>query len=137
MTLELHATPQEVMRAVQAFEEFARAKRVPEKEIFGVALAREECGSNIVNHAYKGDARQKFRVCVEHTGSSLTIELRDQGPEFDPTVPRVAPAPDGAETCGGWGVPLVRHYIEDIRYHREGGENVLLLGKRLGTHAVD
>jgi anti-sigma regulatory factor (Ser/Thr protein kinase) len=56
MKLNLHATPEEVMRAVEALEEFARAQGVPEKIIFGLALALEECGSNIVNHALKRDA---------------------------------------------------------------------------------
>jgi anti-sigma regulatory factor (Ser/Thr protein kinase) len=131
MILELQATPQEVMRAVEALQEFAREKGLPEKEIFGLALALEECGSNIVDHAYKRDAGQKFQVRIEHTATALIIELRDRGPKFDPTAPRVEPPPDGAEVCGGWGAPLVRHYIDEISYRREGGENVLQLTKRL------
>ena len=68
MTLELHATPEEVMRAVEAFQDFARARQIPEKTAFGLALALEECGSNIVNHALGGSARQKFRVSFRACG---------------------------------------------------------------------
>ena len=32
---------------------------------------------------------------------------------------------------GGWGIQLVRRYIEDIQYSRESGANVLRLTKRL------
>src|SRR5215468_5427780 len=53
MTLELQPTPQEVMRAVEALQDFARTQRAPEKTVFGLALALEECGSNIVNHALR------------------------------------------------------------------------------------
>src|ERR1043166_3886442 len=86
MTLELHATPEEVMRAVETLQELACAKGVPERVVFGLALALEECASNIVNHALKRDAQQQFKVTLEHTGDSFVIELRDRGAEFDPTA---------------------------------------------------
>ena len=35
MTLELHATPEEVMRAVEALQQFGQARQVPEKQLFG------------------------------------------------------------------------------------------------------
>jgi serine/threonine-protein kinase RsbW len=133
MMLELQATPQEVMRAVEALQAFGQEKQVPEKALFGLALALEECGSNIVNHALRGDPRQRFRVIIEHTGSAVVLELRDPGPEFDPTQVRVvAPANDADDRLpGGWGIELVRRYMDEIRYRREGGENILRLTKRL------
>jgi len=134
MILELQATPEEVMRAVETLQEFGREKQVGEKELFGLALALEECGSNIVNHALQRDRRRKFLAMIEHTGSAVTIELRDRGPEFDPTQARVAEpaAGDNDRPPGGWGIQLVRHYMDEIRYRREAGENVLRLTKRLG-----
>ena len=133
MILELQATPEEVMRAVETLQEFGQARQVPEKTLFGLALALEECGSNIVNHALRGDPRQKFQVVIERTGTAVTIELRDRGPEFDPTQARVVEpaAGDDDRPPGGWGIQLVRHYMDEIRYAREGGENVLRLTKQL------
>jgi anti-sigma regulatory factor (Ser/Thr protein kinase) len=134
MTLELHAMPEEVMRAVEALQAFGREKQVAEKDLFGLALALEECGSNIVNHALQRDARRKFRVSIEHTGTAVTVELRDRGPEFDPTQARpVEPAAGEEERPpGGWGIQLVRRYMDEVSYQREAGENVLRLTKRLG-----
>ena len=134
MTLELHATPEEVMRAVEALQEFGWASQVPDKAIFGLALALEECGSNIVNHAYQRDARKTFRVTLEHTGSAMVIELRDRGPEFDPTLAPVIEkeAEDDDRPPGGWGIQLARRYTDEMRYAREGEENILRLTKRLG-----
>ncbi len=133
MRLELNATPQEVMRAVEAVQAFGREKRLGEEEVFGLALAVEECASNIVNHAYRRDSRQKFQVTIEHTGNAFTIELRDHGPEFDPTLERIGPVrDDDSGPAGGWGIPLVRHYVDKIQYRREAGENVLRLTKRPG-----
>jgi serine/threonine-protein kinase RsbW len=133
MILELQATPEEVMRAVEALQAFGRERQVGEKELFGLALALEECGSNIVNHALHCDARQRFQVIIEHTGSAVTLELRDRGPEFDPTRAPVIErsAGDDDRPPGGWGIQLVRRYVDEIRYRREAGENILLLTKRL------
>jgi len=133
MNLELKATPEEVMRAVEALQEFGRARQIPEKTLFGLALALEESASNIVNHAFHADPRQRFQVVVEHTGGAITIELRDRGPEFDPTQACAAEPRTREDDAppGGWGIQLVRHYMDEIRYTREGGENVLRLTRRL------
>jgi sigma-B regulation protein RsbU (phosphoserine phosphatase) len=132
LKLELQATPEEVMRGVEALQRFALENGVPEKAIFGLALALEECGSNIVNHAFQRDARQKFQVALEYTGSSFVIELRDRGPEFDPTATvKRKPQADDEDLPGGWGVQLVRRNTDEILYTRQGGENILRLVKWL------
>lgn len=132
MTLELHGTPEEVMRAVEALEAFGEEKEIPTKILFGLTLALEECGSNIVKHALHRDPSRIFRVTFIHTGGEMIIELRDSGAEFDPTL---APPGDGIadddEPPGGWGIFLVRKYTDKMRHTREGGENVLRLIKKL------
>jgi anti-sigma regulatory factor (Ser/Thr protein kinase) len=132
MKMELQATPQEVMRAVEALQEFGRAQQVPDKILHGLALALEECGCNIVTHALGRDGRQKFRLAVERNASQIVIELRDRGPEFDLTGFNKPSTPAGDEDLpGGWGIQIVRRYTDAIRYRREGNENVLLLIKHL------
>jgi anti-sigma B factor antagonist len=137
MTLELHATAEEVMRAVEAFQSAGRARRIPERTLFGLMLALEECGSNIVNHALRRDASRIFRVFFEISADTATLELRDRGPAFDPTVaPVAAPAANDDLPPGGWGIQLVRRYTDEIRYARRNDENILCLVKRF-TPATD
>ena len=137
MTLEFQATPEEVMRAVEALQEAGRARGIPEQTLFGLALALEECASNIVNHALRRDPRQSFRVAIEYADTTVTIELRDAGPEFDPT--RAAAAASHGRTTmicrAGWGIALVRRYTDEMHYTRQGEENVLRLIKRLASAA--
>jgi anti-sigma regulatory factor (Ser/Thr protein kinase) len=132
MTLELRATPEEVMRAVEALQEFAHTQGVPEKAIFSLSLALEECASNVVNHSLQRDAQQTFQVSLEHTGAEFVIELRDAGPAFDPTAApeRAAQAADD-DLPGGWGIQLVRRSIDLIQYKRDAGKNVLRLTKQI------
>jgi len=133
MTMELTATPKEVMRAVETLQQFGREQNLSEKAIFGLALALEECGSNVVNHALNGDPAQKFRVTIERIGQKMQIELRDGGPEFDPTSStRSSETAHEDAPPGGWGIQLVRRYIDEISYKREGAENILRLVKFIG-----
>jgi anti-sigma regulatory factor (Ser/Thr protein kinase) len=135
-TLELRATPAEVMRAVEALQEFGRGTRASESARFGLALALEECASNVVNHALLRDERHGFRVSFEVAGDALLVELRDRGPEFDPTqAPAGDQFADDDLPPGGWGIPLARRYTDVMEYTREGDENVLRLGKRFGAQA--
>jgi anti-sigma regulatory factor (Ser/Thr protein kinase) len=138
MNLELRATPEEVMRAVEALQDYARTEGVPEDAIFGLALALEECGSNIVNHACTRDERQKFQVHLERTPGSFLIELRDNGPEFDPTKAQEKKKISTNGECdddppGGWGIGLVRRYVDEIRYQRDSGINVLRLVRHFSS----
>ena len=131
MTLKLQATPEEVMRAVDALQDFARARGLGEKDIFALSLALEECGSNVVNHALQRNAGQTFQVILQPTPESFIIELRDPGPAFDPTVASDRePVAADDDVPGGWGIHLVRRYMDEIRYAREAGENVLRLTRR-------
>lgn len=133
LSLQLRAIPEEVMRGVEALRGFAEQHGLSEHETFGLALALEECGSNVVNHAFQRDARQQFQVSIEHSGKAVTLELRDRGPEFDPTQAVVVglAAPDEDRPPGGWGIHLVRRFMDEITYQRVGDENVLRLTKRL------
>ena len=137
MKLELHATPEEVMRAVETMQAYALEQGVPEKMIFGLALALEECGSNVVNHALQRDATKTFQVAFQREGDSFVIELRDGGPAFDPTAatPR-KPQAEEDDLPGGWGIELVRRYTDKILYERAGEENVLRLTKQISATSV-
>ena len=122
------------MRGVEALQEFATAQGVPQTAIFGLALALEECASNIVNHAFKRDPQGKFEVVMEKSMGAFVIELRDDGPEFDPTATAARrPRAEDDDLPGGWGIELVRRNIDEIHYRREGRINVLRLTKRLVT----
>jgi len=137
MILDLHATPEEVMRAVEALQELGATWQLAPTDLFGLALALEECGSNIVKHALHGDARESFRVSIELADNSVTIELRDHGPAFDPTLAPVVPfQADDDQAPGGWGIQLVRRHIDEIHHTRQGGENILRLTKHLHRNSL-
>lgn len=129
MTLDLHATPEEVMRAVETLQELAREKGVSEKAAYGLALALEEFASNVVNHGLRRDARETFEVRFECESGSIVVEIKDRGPEFDPTKAAEREVSDD-DLPGGWGIQLARRSVDEICYRRIGDQNVLRLAKR-------
>jgi anti-sigma regulatory factor (Ser/Thr protein kinase) len=131
--LNLPATPEDVMRGVEHLEQFCAETGVPIKATQGLMLAVEEIASNVVNHAYARDARQTFRLTLQHHGDRFVAEVRDHGPAFDP-LNKAAPdlETDTEEReIGGLGIHLVRHYMSELLYTREGDENVLRMTKIL------
>ena len=133
ISLVLRATPEEVMVAVEALERHCRAHGVAEEATYALMLALEETGANVVNHAYARDPARTFRVTVERREGGVAVEVRDDGPPFDPLAPR--PSPAGADPddppVGGLGIALIRRSADRVAYAREGGENVLRLWKRV------
>jgi sigma-B regulation protein RsbU (phosphoserine phosphatase) len=136
--MTLQAVPQDVMHAVGRLQAFGREQGVDEKTLFGLSVALEEFASNIVNHTHAGRPHEQFEVAFGRSMDTLTIQLRDGGPPFDPTaVP--APRADAGEELrgeGGWGIHMARHYLDDVSYAREGAQNVLSLCKRLNAFPV-
>lgn len=135
-TLEFHATPDEVMRAVEALRQEGQKRAAPEKLLFGLSLALEEFASNVVNHAYGRDPARTFRMTVESSASGLFVELRDRGAPFDPLAApeRAAAAEPDQRPPGGWGLSLARQRVGVLRYTREGAENVLYFGGQWDSH---
>jgi sigma-B regulation protein RsbU (phosphoserine phosphatase) len=133
LQLRLRPTPEEVMRSVAQLEAFGREHRIDEKTLHGLAVALEECASNIVRHAGLDDASEFIEVELQRDEHGVAIELRDCGPAFDPTAATTRESAHGEalREDGGWGIELVRHYTDEISYRRASGSNVLRLRKRL------
>ncbi len=131
--LLLSAHPDEVMHAVEQLQAFGLARQIGERTLFGITVALEECAANIVHYACRDDANENFEVEFEHQPDGIEIRLRDFGPAFDPNA-FLPPGPvDGDEPVqiGGWGLQLVRHYVDEVRYRRDGASNLLCLSKAL------
>ena len=128
MTRRFKSIPSEVMRAVDTLQQMGMEWKLPERELFRLTVALEECASNIVNHALGHDPTRFFQLSLEYTQSILTIELRDNGSEFNPNLHQPDLSTHDRQP-GGWGISLVRKYTDEVHYQRVNGENVLQLKK--------
>lgn len=96
-----------------------------------LVLAVDEACSNIIRHAYGTRCSGDIALRVSREGAWLNFELTDAAPCVDPDT--IKPQPFDDCRCGGLGVALIDHVMDDWRIEpmREGRGNRLLLRKRL------
>jgi anti-sigma regulatory factor (Ser/Thr protein kinase) len=99
------------------------------KRVKEIELATEEALVNIINYAYpdrKGDIKV---TCVQHPSQKFAIKIEDSGVAFDMLSlkePDISAGISDRE-IGGLGVFLIRKLMDEVRYHRKKGKNILNL----------
>ena len=101
--------------------------------IFNLNLVLEEAVVNIINYAYPKEEHEKIYLSAKLHNDSIILVLTDTGKEFDPTM-----VPDTDITLsaderpiGGLGIFLIRQIMNEVKYERIDGKNVLTLEKKL------
>jgi sigma-B regulation protein RsbU (phosphoserine phosphatase) len=121
---DVEAKPAAIMEVVEDVAARLLAGGADRADVDAVKLAVEETMSNVANHAYGGRGG-RIRVTASLDASEIVVELRDDGPEFDPLRPAAprAPAKDLDDVpIGGLGLELVRSMMSGLDWKREDGK---------------
>jgi len=110
---------------------------IPNHILANTKLAVDEACTNVVKHGYKDSSGGPIEIVITGNGREFTIALHDRGRPFDI---RNVQTPDlrmyvENRKRGGLGVFLMNQLMDDVRYRRSHGENVLLMAKRLDRRA--
>jgi serine/threonine-protein kinase RsbW len=131
------ATDAGLRRAAEAFEAFTAGRDIPVSGRNRFLLALDEILSNIIRH---GSPQPLARISLTFSidRDVVSIQCIDSA---DPFNPLDAPAPDTTATLdarqpGGLGIALVRAMMDDVRYERRDGHNVLTLVARIPAPAA-
>jgi serine/threonine-protein kinase RsbW len=90
------------------------------KEVFGARLSLEEAIVNAIKHGHRNDTSKRVEVRFQVTDRQMLIEIRDQGPGFDPDGLPDPLAPQNLERPGGRGVFLIRQYMTWVQFNETG-----------------
>ncbi|MFK7740995.1 MAG: ATP-binding protein [Planctomycetota bacterium] len=104
----------------------------PEGTRYNVLLALQEMVTNVLRHGYQLDESKPLEVSFQLDDERLQVELRDQGPEFDPTAADDDEADysmDMPTEAGGYGIRIARMVMDDVTWRRDGEWNCLRLVK--------
>lgn len=120
-------------RIYEAVDELGESEGWPPGMVYQVKLVLEELGVNIVTHAHAKEPDHEFEVVLDSDTETLTIELTDAGPPFNPLTD--SPEPDvesglDDRPVGGLGIYLVRTMMDELSYRREHDRNILTIVKR-------
>jgi serine/threonine-protein kinase RsbW len=101
--------------------------------IFNLNLVLEEAVVNVINYAYPKEEQEFIYLSAHMHEGSIILVLTDTGKEFDPTL---APEVDitlsaDERPIGGLGIFLIRQIMNEVRYERIEGKNILTLEKKL------
>ena len=101
--------------------------------IFNVNLVLEEAVVNVINYAYPKEKHESIFLSARLHEGSIVLVLTDTGMEFDPTLVPEADITLSADErqIGGLGIFLIRQIMNEVRYERIDGKNILTLEKRL------
>lgn len=100
-------------------------------------IALEELFVNVAHYAYPDatpDRPGEVRVSYTYSAAppSITVEIEDEGIPFDPLSRPDAVTPTSIEDVpiGGLGILMAKRSVDEMRYERTDGTNVVTITKR-------
>lgn len=131
MVLEIPSSTELLSLVREVAKRVALLAGFDEKTAENVALAVDECVTNVIKHAYKGALDERIELRLEYRGKDLTIDVLDSGASVDPrAVPKVDLERYAAERRkGGLGVHLMGKIMDSVSYKRQARCNVCTLVK--------
>lgn len=120
-----------VAAAGHAVREFALAAGLDEMGAGDLELATVEAANNIIVHGFRGGAHHRYSVEIEVRGLEVQVTLRDPAQPIPPEVLAEKDDPWSLDAEAARGVAIMRACTDRLEYRREGGQNCLVLAKRL------
>ncbi len=122
------ATLEHLEGLVKSLSGCAKSQGFDPDKVYNIELAAEEVLVNIFRYAYPEEPGE-VEVNCRMEGVDFILEITDSGIAFDMTQ---APPPDreadiAERNIGGLGIFLVKTLMDDVRYRREDGRNILTL----------
>lgn len=132
ISFSLHNSIKELDKLSIELESAGRRWQLAPKIVLQLNLALDELFTNVVSYGFEKDSAQQVDMTLELSGDEIRATMEDYGRPFDPTKP-IDPdldLPLEKKDIGGLGIFLVRQYVDDLQYRREGGKNIIILVKK-------
>jgi sigma-B regulation protein RsbU (phosphoserine phosphatase) len=132
-SITLHNDLDEVTQMSAFVDEVCESAGLDMSLTMSLNLAIEEAVVNVMSYAYPEGSVGELVIGAECDGTNLSFVITDWGTPFDPTAKEDADTTLSAEErpIGGLGIHLIREIMDEIRYERVDGKNVLKLRKSL------
>ena len=123
----------EIARLNEFVEEIGNEFSLSPEVVFNLTLVLEEAVVNIINYAYPKEDHELIYLSAKLHNDSIMLVLTDTGKEFDPTMAPEADITLSADErpIGGFGIFLIHQIMNEVKYERIEGKNVLTLEKKL------
>ena len=112
--------------AQQTVMEEVKARGYSDNAVFAIRLALDEALNNAISHGNKKDKTKKVTIEYLITEATVTITVTDEGPGFDPVDVPDPTLDEFLERPHGRGIMLMRAYMSDVRFGRNGKSVTLI-----------
>lgn len=133
--LQINAVVENIEKAHKFVYEFVLANGFSDMVAYRCALSVDEVCSNVIEHGYQKQGHDKVidLICVAQE-NRITIIIMDDAHPFNPlNIPPPDPhAPIDVRPIGGWGIEIVRQYMDKVSYRYVDNRNQLILEKYQG-----
>ena len=123
----------EISKLNEFVEEIGNEFSLTPDVVFNVNLVLEEAIVNVINYAYPKEKHESIYLSAQLHEGSIVFVLTDTGMQFDPTKAPEADITLSLEDrpIGGLGIFLIRQIMNEVKYDRIDGKNILTLEKKL------
>jgi len=126
---KLPAALENIHEAMSLVTSFAGKMELSPDRIMALEMSVEEALVNIIKYAYPG-TKGYFEVsCRKTPDNKIIVEISDEGLPFDVLAkadPDVTLSVEERQ-IGGLGIYLMKKLMDEVRYRRENGKNILTL----------
>lgn len=118
-------------RALTWLESLAEQQQWPLRTGHKLGLCLDEALTNVLLYGFRdrqdNDTGKHIELVVLQEGRTVLLDIIDNGLPFDPSQKKLAPLAATLDEAdiGGHGLRLMRHYLQDIQYHRTDQHNHL------------
>ena len=115
--------------AQQTIMEEVKSRGYSDNAVFAIRLALDEALNNAISHGNKKDKSKKVTIEYQIGEAAVTISVTDEGPGFNPVNVPDPTLDEFLERPHGRGIMLMRAYMTDVRFGRDG-KSVTLIKNR-------
>lgn len=130
-TLTIPSSTRYLEDARRFVETYAAQADFPDTTVQQFKMAVDEACTNIIEHAYGGEADHPIDIAVIVEPARFTVRIRDKGLAFDPATYQEPNLFEFAKKrrSGGFGVLIMRRLMDHVEYRTRGKVNEVYLTK--------
>jgi len=132
--IEINADSFHIPPVLSFIEEYAKIKNFSENDIKKIKIATEESITNIIRHSYKNNKEEIIHIEIVFEDNVLKIKLKHKGEKFDLRdksinidISKILKE----RKKGGFGLFIIKKFMDDFEIGKEGQWNFYLLKKKL------
>ena len=133
LTMTIDNTQEGIRSFQKKFFQYCTDHRIAESFYLKMNLVAEELLVNIITYAFVPEQSQKISIGFSCDGTGFRMTIKDDGAPFDvvATLQKKEDVMPNKQQIGGWGLFLVQHIVDEIKYVRLGDSNIVYLYKKL------